>query len=131
MRDLFGSYQVGAIHGRLLTAWSLAGVLGPFIINGIADSQEASGHVGSDLYQLSFYVMIGLLVVGFLVNELVRPVDAKHHEPDRDEPAPETSESDAGTGRAPVRMVLSWACVGVPFAYGVYELALKVLLFFE
>ena len=131
LRDLFGSYQVGAIHGRLLTAWSLAGVLGPFIINGIADSQEASGHVGSELYQLSFYVMIGLLVVGFVANELVRPVDAKHHEPARDEQVPETSESDAGTGSAPVRMVLSWACVGVPFAYGVYELALKVLLFFD
>lgn len=82
LRDLFGTYQVGAIHGRLLTAWSVAGVCGPLIVNAIADSQEAAGRTGPDLYVLSFVVMIALLVIGFVANELVRPVHPKHHEPE-------------------------------------------------
>jgi MFS family permease len=81
LRDLFGTYQVGAIHGRLLTAWSLAGVLGPLIINAIADMQKAAGHSGPALYDTSLHIMIALLVIGFLANELVRPVDPRHHEP--------------------------------------------------
>ncbi|MFE4826655.1 OFA family MFS transporter [Streptomyces sp. NPDC056672] len=81
LKDLFGTYQVGAIHGRLLTAWSTAGVLGPLIVNQVADSQEAAGKSGSSLYGLSFTIMIGLLVVGFVANELVRPVHPRHHVP--------------------------------------------------
>ena len=79
LKDLFGTYQVGAIHGRLLTAWSTAGVLGPLIVNWIADRQEAAGKHGSSLYTASLVIMIGLLVVGFVANELVRPVHARHH----------------------------------------------------
>ena len=82
LKDMFGTYQVGAIHGRLLTAWSAAGVLGPLIVNAIADSQERTGKEGPDLYTTSFYIMIALLVVGFVANELVRPVNPKYHEPD-------------------------------------------------
>ncbi|MDT0388009.1 MULTISPECIES: OFA family MFS transporter [Streptomyces] len=81
LKDLFGTYQVGAIHGRLLTAWSTAGVLGPLIVNWIADRQEAAGRDGASLYGLSFVIMIGLLVVGFVANELVRPVAPRHHVP--------------------------------------------------
>jgi MFS family permease len=81
LKDLFGKFQVGAIHGRLLTAWSVAGVLGPLIINGIADAQEAAGKTGPDLYTTSMYIMIVLLAVGFVANELIRPVNAKYHEP--------------------------------------------------
>ncbi|MFE6612337.1 OFA family MFS transporter [Amycolatopsis sp. NPDC057786] len=81
LKDLFGTYQVGAIHGRLLTAWSMAGVLGPLIVNAISDSQKAAGKVGPDLYSTSLFIMIGLLVVGFVANELVRPVNPKYHEP--------------------------------------------------
>ncbi|AOP46674.1 OFA family MFS transporter [Streptomyces lydicus] len=84
LKDLFGTYQVGAIHGRLLTAWSTAGVLGPLIVNAVADDAGAAGHSGPDLYTTSFFIMIGLLVVGFAANELVRPVHPRHHEP----PAP-------------------------------------------
>ena len=80
LKDLFGTNQVGAIHGRLLTAWSTAGVLGPLIINAIADSQKAAGHTGPALYTTSLYIMIGLLALGFAANEMVRPVDARHHE---------------------------------------------------
>jgi MFS family permease len=80
LRDLFGTYQVGAIHGRLLTAWSTAGVLGPVIVNAIADAQEAAGREGPALYTLSFSIMIGLLIIGFICNELIRPVNEKYHE---------------------------------------------------
>ncbi|MEU6708454.1 OFA family MFS transporter [Streptomyces wuyuanensis] len=90
LKDLFGTYQVGAIHGRLLTAWSTAGVLGPLIVNWIADRQEEAGKHGASLYGLSFVIMIGLLGVGFVANELVRPVH-----PSRHIPAPRKETADA------------------------------------
>lgn len=80
LRDLFGVYQVGAIHGRLLTAWAAAGVAGPLIVNLVVESQAAAGKSGQDLYSLSLYIMVGVLAIGFIANALVRPVDAKHHE---------------------------------------------------
>jgi MFS family permease len=87
LKDLFGAYQVGAIHGRLLTAWSTAGVLGPLIVNWIADHQKDAGKTGSSLYTVSFVIMIGLLVVGFVAGELVRPVHVRHHVPAQREAA--------------------------------------------
>jgi MFS family permease len=95
LRDLFGTYQVGAIHGRLLTAWSVAGVAGPLIIDGIADAQKAAGKSGPSLYALSFFIMIGLLVIGFVANELIKPVDSKFHEPVATADAPASEEVDA------------------------------------
>jgi MFS family permease len=80
LKDLFGTLQVGAIHGRLLTAWSAAGVAGPLIINAIADSEEAAGKSGADLYTLSLYIMVGVLVVGFVANVLIRPVHERFME---------------------------------------------------
>ena len=81
LKDLFGSYQVGAIHGRLLTAWSVAGVLGPMIINNIADARINDGKSGPAIYTPSFVIVIVLLVIAFICNELIRPVDPKWHEP--------------------------------------------------
>ncbi|MCC3778766.1 MFS transporter, partial [Streptomyces sp. UNOB3_S3] len=81
LKDLFGTYQVGAIHGRLLTAWSTAGILGPLIVNAIADAGKSAGHTGPGLYTTSFFVMIGVLALGFAANEFVRPVHPRHHEP--------------------------------------------------
>jgi MFS family permease len=77
LRDLFGSYQVGAIHGRLLTAWSAAGVMGPVLVNYIREAQLARGVPASQAYSFTMYLMAGLLVLGFLCNFLVTPVDAK------------------------------------------------------
>ncbi|GAA4739921.1 OFA family MFS transporter [Actinomycetospora chibensis] len=80
LKDLFGTYQVGAIHGRLLTAWSAAGVLGPLIVNAVV---EAQGDVaGPSKYTVSFTIMIVLLAIGFVANELIRPVDPKYFVPD-------------------------------------------------
>jgi MFS family permease len=81
LKDMFGVYQVGAIHGRLLTAWSAAGVAGPLIVNAVADSQHAAGKSGPDLYTVSLSIMVGVLVVGFIANLLVRPVNSRFHEP--------------------------------------------------
>lgn len=93
LKDLFGTYQVGAIHGRLLTAWSTAGVLGPLIVNRVADSQEKAGQSGPGLYTTSLYIMIGLLLVGFAANEFVRPVHPRFHEPRQ--PSPEGNPAHA------------------------------------
>lgn len=81
LRDLFGTYQVGAIHGRLLTAWSVAGVLGPMIVNAIADNRIAAGVAGPGRYSTSFSVMIGLLIIGFICNDIIHPVNPRFHEP--------------------------------------------------
>jgi MFS family permease len=81
LKDLFGKLEVGAIHGRVLTAWSAAGIAGPLIVNSIVDGRREAGYEGSDLYLPSMLVMSCLLVVGFVANMLVRPVDARFHEP--------------------------------------------------
>jgi MFS family permease len=83
LSDLFGTKMVGAIHGRLLTAWSVAGVAGPAIVDAIADMRQRAGHTGPSMYTFSFSIMIALLAVGFLANELVRAVNPKFHEPEK------------------------------------------------
>lgn len=84
LRDLFGPRNVGAVHGRLLTAWSAAGIVGPLIVSGIADYQIAAGHTGADLYNLSLYVMVGVMLVGFLANLLIRPLSARDSAPEKE-----------------------------------------------
>ncbi len=95
LRDLFGTYQVGAIHGRLLTAWSTAGVLGPLIVNAVADARISAGAVGPARYTPAFMIMIVLLVIGFACNELIRPVNPRFHEPDRRTAEPTRTEASA------------------------------------
>jgi len=79
LKDLFGTYQVGAIHGRLITAWSIAALLGPSLVNYISTANIASGMPKTEAYNSTMYLMAGLLIVGLVANLLVRPVDAKHH----------------------------------------------------
>jgi MFS family permease len=83
LRDLFGAYQVGAIHGRLLTAWSAAGVAGPLIVNAFLDAQGTPGELTAADYRPALLTMVGVLAVGFVANLLVRPVNEKFHEPER------------------------------------------------
>ncbi|AII52140.1 OFA family MFS transporter [Hymenobacter sp. APR13] len=87
LSDLFGKLQVGAIHGRLLTAWSTAGVLGPVIVNYLHGSAKDKGLVGAAAYQSVFYTMAILLVVGLVANFLVKPVAERYFEK---EPAKKT-----------------------------------------
>jgi MFS family permease len=82
LRDLFGTMQVGAIHGRLITAWSIAAVIGPSLINYISDAQKKAGVPAAEAYNLTMYIVAGMLVVGLIANRLVRPVDPRfHHHP--------------------------------------------------
>jgi MFS family permease len=81
LRDLFGTYQVGAIHGRLLTAWSAAGVAGPLIVNGFLDAQGKPGTLTADAYRPALFTMVAVLAVGFVANLLIRPVPERFHEP--------------------------------------------------
>jgi MFS family permease len=84
LRDLFGTFQVGAIHGRLLTAWSAAGVAGPLIVNAFLDAQGEPGALVAGDYRPALFTMVGLLAVGLVANLLVRPVADRFHEPERD-----------------------------------------------
>jgi hypothetical protein len=77
-----------SIDGRLLTAWSAAGIAGPLIVNAIADAETSAGKSGADLYTLSLYIMVGVLIVGFIANLMIRPVSDRYME-----------QADESTGR--------------------------------
>jgi MFS family permease len=79
LRDMFGTYQVGAIHGRLLTAWSVAGVLGPVLVNYIRQYQIDNGVPKAQAYSVTMYIMCGLLLIGFLCNFAMRAVNEKYY----------------------------------------------------
>ena len=79
LRDLYGTVNVGAIHGALLTAWSVAGIAGPVLINYIREYEINHGVAKADAYSVTMYVMAALLVVGLLCDLAVRPVDERHY----------------------------------------------------
>jgi MFS family permease len=143
LRDLFGTYQVGAIHGRLLTAWSAAGVAGPLIINGFLDAQGTPGKLTYEAYKPALLTMVGVLAVGFVANLLIRQVADRFHEPDHDEAQLRDSDTTSSGGGVATRtrtgtatttqtalLVLAWAVVGLPLAYGVYQTVVKVASLF-
>ena len=78
LKDLFGTLEVGAIHGRLLTAWSAAGVMGPLIVNGFLDAAGKPGTLQASAYHPALLTMVGVLAVGFVANLMIRPVEDKH-----------------------------------------------------
>ena len=79
LRDMFGTMHVSAVHGRVLTAWSVAGVLGPLLVNYLRQKQLEAGVAPADVYSRILYIMAGLLIVGLVANLLVRPVDSKYY----------------------------------------------------
>ena len=79
LRDMFGTRYVGAIHGMLLTAWSMAGIFGPVLVNYIRQYNITHGVAKAQAYNTTMYVMAVLLVVGFICNLLVKAVDRRHH----------------------------------------------------
>jgi MFS family permease len=94
LRDLFGTHQVGAIHGRLITAWSAAALIGPTLVDRISEAKKAAGVPPGETYHFTLYLMAGLLVVGLAANLLVRPVDAKYHlRPPGDAPSQPPTQS--------------------------------------
>src|SRR4051812_3393847 len=102
LKDLFGTIEVGAIHGRLLTAWSAAGIAGPLIVNGLADHETSVGKSGSDLYTISLFIMVAVLVVGFIANLMIRPVDERFHEPVTDREDRFVRDGEPATAASPV-----------------------------
>src|SRR6185312_346739 len=87
LRDVFGTMHVGAIHGRLLTAWSVAGVLGPVLVNYIRDYQIDIGVAKAQAYTVTMYIMAGLLFIGFLCNLAVKAVAERHYLKTQNQPA--------------------------------------------
>jgi MFS family permease len=87
LRDIFGTYQVGAIHGRLLTAWAAAGVLGPVLVNYIRAYQIDNGVPKAQAYSVTMYIMCGLLLIGFLCNLAMRPVKSNYYHQGGSEPS--------------------------------------------
>lgn len=79
LRDIFGTMHVGAIHGRLLTAWAAAGVVGPVLLNQLREGRIEAGVAPADAYTTTLYIMVALLAAGLVANLLVRPVAEKHH----------------------------------------------------
>ena len=79
LADIFGTRFVGGIHGRLLTAWATAGVLGPVLVNYIREFQIGQGVAKADAYNVTMYIMAGILLIGFICNLMIRPVHEKHH----------------------------------------------------
>lgn len=124
--SVYKTFQVGAIHSRLLTAWSAAGVAGPLIINGFLDAAGGAGGLDAAAYRPALLTMVGVLAVGLVANLLVRPVSSRHHEQGDVQVLPTASEAahDTATGGAvavssTTRVVLSWAVVSLMLAYGV------------
>ena len=79
LRDMFGTRYVGAIHGLLLTAWSMAGIFGPVLVNYIREYNVTHGVAKAQAYNVTMYVMAVLLVVGFLCNLCLKAVHERHH----------------------------------------------------
>ncbi|WP_456698759.1 OFA family MFS transporter [Aeromicrobium sp. P5_D10] len=131
LRDLFGTFQVGAIHGRLLTAWAAAGVAGPLIVNGILDTQGEPGQLNAGDYRPALLTMVAILAVGFCANLLIRPVASRFHEPAtqdrREDPeaAAVAAEHDVPVSSAGPLIVIAWIVVAVPLVYGIYETVAK------
>jgi MFS family permease len=139
LADMFGTQFVGAIHGRLLTAWSTAGIIGPVVVNYIREAQLAAGVPRAHLYDYTLYILAGMLVVGLICNWLVKPVDPKWYM--RPEEVAKLQAATAkgnatsgsfgiGKGGFDWQAAVFWAFVGIPLAWGVWitlESAVKIL----
>jgi hypothetical protein len=138
LRDIFGTLQVGAIHGRLLTAWSVAGVAGPSIVTYIREAQINRGIAKADAYAMAIYIMVGVLAIGFVCNLFARPVHERHHhQPHPPKPAAVSStngQDEAAYAFAPHtpawHVAAAWALVSAPLIWGVYQTLLKSMALF-
>ncbi|MGX4773621.1 OFA family MFS transporter [Bradyrhizobium guangdongense] len=132
LADMFGTQFVGAIHGRLLTAWSTAGIIGPVVVNYIREFQLAAGVPRDQLYNTTMYILCAMLIAGIICNYLIKPVDPKwymsNQEVARLQAASAKTEAGIqhgsfgiGKGGLDGRAALFWAFVGIPLAWGVYK----------
>jgi MFS family permease len=123
LADTFGVHHVSAIHGRLLTAWSCAGVLGPVLVNYLRDWQLANGVAAALAYDRTLYLLAGLLVLGFVANLLIRPVDpARFSEVDADVgPARAETGGQYPSAASWYVVAAAWTAVGLPLAWGTWR----------
>ncbi|RYF21286.1 MAG: MFS transporter [Comamonadaceae bacterium] len=143
LADLFGTQNVGAIHGRLLTAWATAGILGPVVVNYMRDYQLGLGIPREQVYNQTMYILVGMLVLGLIANLLVRPVADKHFMTDaelaeekrlaHDKAA--AAEVGAGSGAggttSSATVAVAWLLVGIPLCWGIYKTLLSTAKFFN
>jgi MFS family permease len=140
LADLFGTQFVGAIHGRLLTAWSTAGIVGPVVVNYIREFQINAGVPRAQVYDFTMYILAGMLVVGFICNLMIKPVDPRWYMKEEEVlalQAKTTSTAMAaggsyGIGRGGLdgAAVIAWLIVGVPIAWGVWITLSKAWVLF-
>jgi MFS family permease len=143
LADIFGTQMVGAIHGRLLTAWATAGILGPVIVNYMREYQIGLGLPREQVYNQTMFILSGLLVVGLICNALVRPLNPKWFMTDEElahekRLAHEKAIASQVTGGDSIGqdatssslVVLAWLAVGLPLAWGVYRTLQSVSKFF-
>jgi len=132
LADMFGTQFVGAIHGRLLTAWSTAGIVGPVVVNYLREFQLAAGVPRDQLYNTTMYILCAMLIAGLICNYLIKPVDHKWHMSADDvaklQAASANSESaiqhgsfGIGKGGLDAKAALFWLFVGLPLAWGVWK----------
>lgn len=148
LADLFGTQFVGAIHGRLLTAWATAGILGPVVVGYMREYLLGLGMEPSQVYNTTMYILVGMLVLGLFCNLLVRPVHPKHfmtpeelarekqlaHEAVDASGAPVLSAEEMeriGTGSSPLLVAMAWAAVGIPLLWGMWVTLEKALVLFS
>ncbi len=141
LADIFGTQFVGAIHGRLLTAWSTAGIIGPVVVNYIREAQVKAGVSGSALYDGTMYILAGMLVAGLVCNALVRPLAERWYMRDEEVAALQVKTTAAsagpsgsfgiGTGGLDAKAALAWAVVGIPILWGVWITLSKALVLFR
>lgn len=140
LADIFGTQFVGAIHGRLLTAWSTAGIIGPVVVNYIREAQLSAGVPPAQVYNYTMYILAGMLVIGLICNALVRPL-APHWFMKPEEVAAlqakgataTTSYGSYGIGKGGLdaKTALFWLFVGVPLAWGVWLTVLSAIKIFQ
>jgi len=130
LADIFGTQFVGAIHGRLLTAWSTAGIIGPVVVNYIREFEIAAGVPRSAVYDVTMYVLAGMLVLGFVCNMFVKPLADHWFMKDEEVAALQAKSAQAaagptgsfgiGKGGFDAKAALAWLAVGIPLAWGVW-----------
>jgi MFS family permease len=141
LADMFGTQFVGAIHGRLLTAWSTAGIIGPVVVNYLREFQLAAGVPRDKLYDSTMYVLCAMLAAGLICNFLIKPVNSKWYMSEvevkklqaasaKSEAAIQHGSFGIGKGGLDLRAVLFWLFVGVPLGWGVYQTLLSAAKIF-
>jgi MFS family permease len=142
LADMFGTQFVGAIHGRLLTAWSTAGVIGPVVVNYIREAQLAAGVPRDHLYDFTSYVLCGMLVIGLICNFLIKPVNPKWFMSQEEvaklqaasaKSATDTPSGSFGIGKGGLdwQAAVFWAFVGIPLAWGVWTTLKATVAIFQ